>query len=80
MTIDRTGPNVEWTVIDEQNNVETWERAGIAVLMDIRRELRALNRLLACQNFMTFPSTLRAIEKNTMKPKRKSQPFGVTSV
>lgn len=71
MVQDRTGPNVDWQVLDDQNNVETWERVSVAVLMDIRRELRALNQLLTCPNFTTFPSTLRAIEKNTKTPKRK---------
>lgn len=36
--------------------IETWEQAGVAVLMDIRDELQILNRLLH-----------RSIERNTSK-------------
>lgn len=48
-----------------------WQRAGIAVLMDIREELRRLNLLLHCPNFTRIPQTLREIQKNTKKRKRR---------
>lgn len=41
------------------------------VLMDIRDELRDLNRLLACHNAVAIPSLLRDIKKNTTKPAKK---------
>lgn len=42
-----------------------------ALLMDIRAELRKLNRVLECPNFQDIPHRLTAIEKNTRKPRRK---------
>ncbi len=42
--VDRQGKNTNWTVIDEHGKCPSWERAGIAVLMDIRRELRKIER------------------------------------
>lgn len=56
--VDRTSPNGEWTVSEEDGTVPTWERAAIAVLMDIRRELKLLNAAIYCPNFQAIPSTL----------------------
>jgi len=39
--------------------------------MDIRDELKQLNRLLRCPNFLAIPYTLNKIERNTRKPKRR---------
>ena len=49
----------------------TWgiEQIQAVLLADIRRELRTLNRLLGCVNFVKIPHTLKAIEKNTKKRK-----------
>lgn len=71
-----TFPDKEWNLADKDGNVGTWEKVGISVLMDIRRELRTLNRLLGCVNFVNIPHTLKAIEKNTKKRKyvRKVKP------
>ena len=49
----------------------TMERAQLAVLQDIRDELRGLNRLLNCPNFTGIPKTLERIRKNTVKPRGK---------
>ena len=68
---DRQAKDVEWDVVNENGKVPTWEHASIAVLMDIRRELRTLNRLLGCANFNAIPHVLRNIEKNTKSRKRK---------
>ena len=68
---DRTAPNQDWHVADEQDNVPTWERAAIAVLMDIRRELRNLNSMPRCPNFQAIPSELRAIRRQTVKPRKR---------
>lgn len=40
----------------------TWDHVSIAVLMDIREELRRLNRLLHCSNFLAIPSKLDALK------------------
>ena len=71
MDINRQQPNVDWTIAEADGTVPSWERAGIAVLMDIRRELRRLNRLLACPNFTSIPNTLRQIRRNTTRKTRK---------
>lgn len=72
MPIDRRAADVDWSVREENGAVPTWERVSIAVLMDIRRELRKLNAVLACPNFTAIPHTLREIQANTKKPKRKT--------
>jgi hypothetical protein len=64
-------PGEDWNLADERGQIGTWERVGIAVLMDIRRELVRLNALLACSNFTGIPRTLRAIAKNTSRKRRK---------
>lgn len=60
--------NVEWSTPDHPNN--TWQHVEVEVLMDIRDELKKLNRLLHCTNFVGIPRTLAAIERNTTKKKR----------
>lgn len=52
------------------NGVET-DYARLAVLMDIRDELKQLNRLLHCGNFVGMPGVLRQIAANTKKPRRR---------
>lgn len=39
--------------------------------MDIRDELKKLNNLLYCQNFIGIPGKLHQIELNTRKPVKK---------
>lgn len=68
---DRQQRDQDWVVAEPDGEVLTWERAGIAVLMDIRRELRRLNGLLACDQFLAVPGDLREIVRNTRRPKRK---------
>ncbi len=76
MAVDRQARNVEWAVADENGGVETWERIGIAVLMDIRRELRQLNIVLACPNFTGIPRTLKTIARNTTRKRRIAKKAG----
>lgn len=63
----------DWDLSDPRGNIGTWERVGIAVMMDIRDELKQLNRLLSCPNFLGIPGSLRQIEKNTTKKKRNDK-------
>lgn len=51
--------------------VVTFADAKLAVLMDIRDELKTLNRLLACPNFLQIPTSLREISAHTKPRKRK---------
>jgi len=65
--------NREWGLWDNRNL--SLEEAQFAVLLDIREELRTLNRLLSCPNFTRIPRTLVEIENNTSKrQKAKSTP------
>lgn len=48
------------------------DQAQLAVLMDIRTELKQLNAVLSCSNFVRIPTTLRSIDRKLTKPKRKS--------
>lgn len=69
----KTFPNVDWNLPVDANGRITWEMVHVAVLMDIRRELRQLNGLLSCPNFTSIPSTLRQIQRNTKKRKRQKR-------
>lgn len=63
--------DTNWIIPD---NVVDWNQAQIAVLMDIRDELKHLNRTLDCRMFQSIPNTLLGIEDNTRKPIQKSRP------
>lgn len=45
------------------------DQAQLAVLMDIRDELKDLNRLLRCENFLRIPRELRDIRRAVQKRK-----------
>ena len=49
----------------------TYPGAQLAVLMDLRDELKALNGLLHCGNFVGIPRSLKAIRKNTTRTPRQ---------
>lgn len=49
--------------------IQSWEGVQIAVLMDIRDELKQLNGVFAC--FQNIPHLLKHISANTARPKRK---------
>jgi hypothetical protein len=68
---DRRKKDVDWLVADEGGTVPTWERVNLAVLMDIRDELKRLNAAIYCRDFLAIPSTLRRISANTAKPRKK---------
>jgi hypothetical protein len=53
--------------------VITWEGAQLAVLMDIRDELKRLNELLHCYNFTSIPATLRGIRTRLPARRRKTK-------
>jgi len=64
--------NANWAITLHSNGqTVSFEGAQLAVLMDIRDELQALNRLLNCHNALDIPRILRQIRANTSKPKRK---------
>ena len=63
--------NKEWTTPDGSSF--TWDHVAIEVLMDIRRELRILNGLLACPNFMSIPMTLRNIARQSARSTKRTK-------
>jgi hypothetical protein len=62
--------NIDWDLANENGNIGSWEHVAIAVLMDIRDELRRINRTLGCSNFQGIPTTLRSI-RTAMPTKRE---------
>jgi hypothetical protein len=60
--------DISWT-LPESNNM-SYEAAQLAVLMDLRDELKRLNGLLHCSNFLAIPARLEAIRINTRKKRR----------
>ena len=48
-----------------------YDGAKLATLMDIRDELKELNRLFRCDNFLRIPREIERIRKNTTKPKKR---------
>ena len=79
VAVDKTGrfKDVNWWLAKNNGQIRFDESTSglLAVLMDIRDELKRLNELLHCSNFITIPTTLRSIEHNTnKKPKKKAKP------
>lgn len=71
--MDRRKKDVVWNVADESGAVYSYDRAALAVLMDLRDELKKLNSLLHCSNFISIPEKLNAIRRNTSKPGKNVQ-------
>lgn len=59
----------EWVALPNE-----WHYAHVRVLMDIRDELKKMNAILNCGNFIAIPSKLDRIVTNTTKrkPRKKS--------
>lgn len=68
----RTQYGVDWQVPDSDGAGSTFPDGSVhtVLLMEIRDELKTLNRLLGCSNFIGIPTTLRAIQRNTTKRRR----------
>lgn len=64
----------EWSFSSDANGKYSNEVAMLACLMDIRDELKRLNSLLHCNNFMMIPHKLDRIARNTVKPRRRRKP------
>jgi hypothetical protein len=70
--LDRRRRNVDWHVGDKDGVYPNMrDGVAVAVLMDIRDELRRLNTLLHCSNFIDMPRVLRQVRANTAKPRKK---------
>jgi hypothetical protein len=65
-----------WTVSKNHDGKHySMEAATLTVLLDLRDELKRLNTLLHCSNFVAMPAILRRISRNTAK-KRKPRVIG----
>ncbi len=58
--------DVNWNISEP---TQTWVEVQAAILMDIRDELKELNRTVGCYNARAIPYILRGIRKNTQKRK-----------
>jgi len=71
---NRRFKDLDWDLAEKDTgNIGTWEKVQIAVLMDIRDELRIISRKLSpleCSNFLAIPHTLKRISRNTAKPRK----------
>ncbi len=65
--------DINWDLANGAGNIATWQNVQIAVLMDIRDELKRLNAAIYCPNFIAIPSLLRKISENTKKRKYKKK-------
>lgn len=63
--------NIGYTKASDGSSTWTVDNIQVVLLADIRRELRKLNALLGCHNFIRIPSVLDRIDKNTIKRPRK---------
>jgi hypothetical protein len=59
-----------WQLTRDSLGKYTWEQCHAAILMDIRDELKRMNNILQCPNFIAIPSKLDRISRNTRKPRR----------
>lgn len=72
MAIDRSRRNITWAVANETGVLyePCVGHAQLAVLMDIRQELRQINATLQCAETRSIPRILRCISANTAKPRK----------
>jgi len=63
--------NQAWKVIKDDDGFVTYDGAQLAVLQDIRDELKKLNQLLHCPNAVAIPTILRQIQRNTANPRKR---------
>lgn len=64
----------DWGIPQDTSGTVSWNGVTVAVLMDIRDELKKLNSLLYCSNFIAIPRVLREVAKNTKpKPRRRKK-------
>jgi len=63
--------DVTWLLWPDAANRVTHDQIQCAVLMDLRDELKKLNALLHCGNFLRIPYYLDTIRKQTARRKKK---------
>lgn len=73
-TQDRRKKDISWRLdVNPTTGSVSHEDAKLAVLMDIRDQLKDLNQHLRCHNFVQIPHILRAIRANTHRRKYKKK-------
>jgi hypothetical protein len=70
--MDLRRKNMSWRVPRENGSVFT-DDAQLAVLMDIRDELQAINKRVQCQDTLLIPTLLKQIRRNTTKKRRRKK-------
>ena len=63
--------DLNWNLKDSIGNNATYDDAQLAILMDLRDELKHLNSILDCPNFQAIPELLRSIKVNVIKANAK---------
>jgi hypothetical protein len=61
----------EGTPNSRGGHTHSWESIQAAILMDIRDELKQLNRTFSCTNFQRIPAKLDRIGRNTEKRRKQ---------
>ena len=69
-------PDCNWGVRPDPRGNFTLEQAQLAVLMDIREQLKELARdireITRCDRFLTIPNELAPIRRNTTKKRKRA--------
>jgi hypothetical protein len=68
---DTRHKDAEWTVEVNSDGRTSWEAAQLAVLMDIRDELKRVNFTLRCQETQRIPQTLKDIRRLLAKRRKR---------
>lgn len=73
MAIDDRCKDVAWKINRNLDGTVPSLDAHLAVLMDIRDELKAMNRVLHCPNFLGLPNEIRWIRQAAEKKSRRQK-------
>lgn len=72
MPVDRRKKDADWQInMADAHTAASTNDALLAVLMDLRDELKAINRRLDCPDTCAIPRILRRISANTAKQVKK---------
>lgn len=73
MSIDMRKKDCDWQVLPKADGSYTHEAAQLTVLMDIRDELRTLNKAFGRYGSRNIYTILERISRNTAKPRKKKR-------
>jgi len=63
--------DINWNL--PEGRLNTWELVFCALLMDIRDELKSLNAVFGCVNFLRIQHDLNAIRLNTQRKRKRKR-------